>query len=64
MDAVAHGTPLPYEAVRGKIANALEKAAWSRAARTIIDRLAEGAVIVGADLFRGACGQDEGSRRC
>ncbi len=64
MDAVAHGTPLPYEAVRGKIANALEKAAWTRAARTFIDRLAEGAVIVGADLFRGACGQDEGSRRC
>lgn len=50
MDAVAEGTPLPYAAARPRIAEALEKAAWSRAAKALVRQLAAVAEISGADL--------------
>lgn len=53
MDAVATGAVLPFETVRPKIAAALEKAAWARAARSFVDGLVTSAEISGADLRRG-----------
>ena len=50
MDAVAAGDVLPFETVRPKIAAALEKAAWARAARSFVDHLVASAEISGADL--------------
>jgi peptidyl-prolyl cis-trans isomerase C len=41
---------LPYETVRPKIAQALEKAAWARASREFVDSLVKGAQISGANL--------------
>jgi peptidyl-prolyl cis-trans isomerase C len=53
MDALAHGAVLPFEAVRPRIAEAMEKAAWTRAARSFVDNLVAAADIVGADLAPG-----------
>ena len=50
MDALAEGAVLPYEAVRPKIAEAMEKAAWARAARDFVAGLVAEAEITGADL--------------
>ena len=50
MDAVAEGAVLPFETVQGKIAEAMEKARWARAARAFVDELAQNAEITGADL--------------
>lgn len=50
MDAVAPGRPLPFEAVRDRLAAAHEKAAWLRAAQAFADRLVSAAVITGIDL--------------
>ncbi|MHA6323811.1 peptidylprolyl isomerase [Roseivivax sp. CAU 1753] len=50
MDAVAEGQVLPFEAVRDKIAEAVEKAAWARQARAFVDRLVTASKIEGADL--------------
>jgi len=50
MDALAPGAVLPFEAVRPKIAEAMEKAAWVRAARGFVESLALRAEITGADL--------------
>lgn len=50
LDALAEGAVLPYEVVRSKIAAAMEKAAWSRAAREFVAALTEGAEIAGAEL--------------
>lgn len=50
MDAVAPGAVLPFDAVRQKIADAIEKAAWAREARSFVDRLVEGADISGVDF--------------
>lgn len=50
LNATAPGQVLPYEAVRPKIAQALEKAAWARASRDFIETLAEEANIKGASL--------------
>ncbi len=50
LNAIAPGQVLPYEAVRPKIAHALEKAAWARASRNFIESLAQGAQITGASL--------------
>lgn len=50
LNATAPGQVLPYETVRPKIAQALEKAAWARASRQFIEALAEGARIEGASL--------------
>lgn len=50
MDAVAEGAELPFEVVRVKIAEAMEKAAWARAARSFVDQLVASAEIVGAEI--------------
>ena len=50
LNAIAPGQVLPYETVRPKIAQALEKAAWARASRDFIAGLAKGAQISGASL--------------
>ena len=50
LNAIASGQVLPYETVRPKIAQALEKAAWTRASRDFIERLAKDAQITGASL--------------
>lgn len=50
LNATAPGQVLPYETVRPKIAQALEKAAWARASRDFIEQLAKGATITGASL--------------
>ncbi|MSU88361.1 peptidase [Rhodobacteraceae bacterium 2CG4] len=50
LNATAPGQVLPYETVRPKIAQALEKAAWARASRDFVEHLAHGARISGASL--------------
>jgi len=50
LNAIAPGQVLPYETVRPKIAQALEKAAWARASRDFIAALAKRAEIAGASL--------------
>ncbi len=50
LNAIAPGQVLPFEAVRPKIAQALEKAGWARASRDFIEALATGAQISGASL--------------
>jgi peptidyl-prolyl cis-trans isomerase C len=50
LNATAQGQVLPYDTVRLKIAQALEKAAWARASRDFIEALAKAATITGASL--------------
>ncbi|QYX57199.1 peptidylprolyl isomerase [Roseovarius sp. SCSIO 43702] len=50
LNATALGQVLPYDIVRPKIVQALEKAAWARASREFIENLAQGAQIRGASL--------------
>jgi len=50
LNAIAPGQVLPYDTVRPKIAQALEKAAWARASRQFVETLAGGAKISGASL--------------
>lgn len=50
LNAIAPGQVLPFETVRPKIAQALEKAAWARASREFIEALAKGVQISGASL--------------
>jgi peptidyl-prolyl cis-trans isomerase C len=50
LNAIAPGQVLPFEVVRPKIAQALEKAAWMQASRGFIESLAKGAQITGASL--------------
>ncbi|MFC2969373.1 peptidylprolyl isomerase [Acidimangrovimonas pyrenivorans] len=50
LDAAAEGAPLPYETVRPRIAEALEKAAWTAGLRDFVATLAAAAEISGADL--------------
>ena len=50
IDAVAQGAVLPFEAVRARISDAMEKAAWALAARTFVNQLVVSAEITGADL--------------
>jgi peptidyl-prolyl cis-trans isomerase C len=50
LNAIAPGQVLPYETVRPKIAQALEKAAWAQASRDFIESLAKDAQITGASL--------------
>jgi len=52
LDALAPGQVLPFEAVRPKIADALEKSAWTRAAQSFVNQLVADAEITGADLKR------------
>ncbi|KUJ81234.1 peptidylprolyl isomerase [Ruegeria profundi] len=50
MDAVAEGAVLPYDAVKQKISDAIEKASWARAAKEFVQSLVASAEISGADL--------------
>ena len=50
LDAVAEGQVLPYEAVRQKISEAIEKAAWAEAARDFVNRLIAESDISGVRL--------------
>lgn len=50
LDAKAEGRELPYETVRPRLAEALEKARWARAARGLVARLVAAARIEGLDL--------------
>lgn len=50
MDALALGQPLPFEVVRPKIADAMEKHAWASAARTYMSGLTNTAKIEGLSL--------------
>ena len=50
LDALAPGQVLPFDAVRGKIAEAMEKAAWAKHARQFVDQLVKAAKIEGADF--------------
>ncbi len=47
MDALALGQALPFSAVRDKLADAMEKAAWARQARQLIATLTQDASIEG-----------------
>ena len=48
MDALAEGQVLPFETVKDKIAAAMEKAAWARAAKVFVSDLVKDADISGA----------------
>lgn len=50
LDAFAEGQVLPFDVVRPKLAEAMEKAAWTRAAQTFTDRLVSAATITGPDI--------------
>lgn len=50
MDALALGQVLPFEAVRSKIADAMEKTAWASAARGFLNTLVKDAKIEGLHL--------------
>lgn len=50
LNATAPGQVLPFGTVRPKIAQALEKAAWTRASRDFVETLAKAAQIAGASL--------------
>lgn len=50
MDAVAPGAVLPFEAVKPKIAEAMEKASWAQNAKVFVHTLIASADITGADL--------------
>ncbi len=50
LNAVAPGQMLPFETVRPRIAEALEKAAWAVASRDFVAELARRATITGASL--------------
>jgi len=52
LNAVAPGQILPFESVRPKIAQALEKTAWARASREFVAELAARAQITGVSLER------------
>jgi peptidyl-prolyl cis-trans isomerase C len=50
LDARAEGAPLPYEAVRPRVREALERIAWTRAARALLAGLVARAEITGIDF--------------
>jgi len=50
LNATAPGQVLPYDTVRPRIAQALEKAAWAQASRAFVESLANRATILGASL--------------
>ncbi len=52
MDAKAEGAVLPYETVAPKLRSAMEKRSWGQAVRDFVQRLAQEAEIVGADLSK------------
>lgn len=50
LNAVAEGKALPFEAVKEKIAEAMEKAAWVRSAKVFVDELALASEVSGAEI--------------
>ena len=50
LDGLAKGAVLPFDAVKPRIAEAMEKAAWARAAKDFVAGLVAEAEIKGADL--------------
>ena len=54
LDARAEGEILPFDAVRPRLAEAAEKAAWTRAARNFVADLLNDADITGMDLTTAA----------
>jgi len=50
LDAAAEGQILPFEAVQAKLSDAMEKAAWAKAAREFVRGLVAAAEITGATL--------------
>ena len=50
MDALAVGQTLPFEVVQKKIGEAIEKVAWSKAARQFANDLLKNASVSGSDL--------------
>ncbi|NNL35150.1 MAG: peptidylprolyl isomerase [Silicimonas sp.] len=50
IDAFIKGRPLPFEVVQGRIADALEKAAWTAQAREFVDGLVASAEVSGVDF--------------
>jgi len=50
LDAFAQGKTLPFDAVRPKLSEAMEKAAWTKAARDFVDTLVAEAAISGPDI--------------
>ncbi|MEM1431179.1 MAG: peptidylprolyl isomerase [Pseudomonadota bacterium] len=50
MDAVAPGAVLPFDTIKQRIADAMEKALWAREARDFVQGLAARAEVSGADL--------------
>ena len=50
LDALAAGQVLPFDVVKPRIAEAMEKAAWARAAQGFVAGLVAGSKITGADL--------------
>ncbi|NND41408.1 MAG: peptidase, partial [Silicimonas sp.] len=50
IDAFIKGRPLPFEVVHGRIADALEKAAWTAQAREFVDGLVMSADVSGVDF--------------
>lgn len=52
LDALAEGQVLPFDAVAPKIATAMEKAAWARAARDFVGALVASAKISGVNFGR------------
>lgn len=53
LDALAEGRVLPFETVRQRIADAIEKATWARNARAFIDQLMADAETTGVDFQTG-----------
>lgn len=53
MDAIAEGSVLPFDAVRTKIVEAMEKAAWVRSVKKFAEELVASSEISGADLGMG-----------
>jgi peptidyl-prolyl cis-trans isomerase C len=54
LDARAEGAALPYDAVRPRIREMLERAAWARAAKALVAELVASARISGVDFPRAA----------
>lgn len=50
LDAFAQGDVLPFDVVRPKLGEAMEKAAWTKAAQAFTDGLVSAADISGADI--------------
>lgn len=50
LDAFAEGMVLPFRSARAQLSQAMEKAAWAKAARAFVGRLVSDAEIAGVDM--------------